>query len=125
LIEAVAKRSADPGKRITPMSQKPRIKVPDTTKVGDVIEIKTLISHIMETGERKDKDGKTIARNIINTFTATYNGKEFFKAELQPGISANPYIAFFLKVPAPGELELSWLDDVGERVVEKVKLNVS
>jgi sulfur-oxidizing protein SoxZ len=107
------------------MSQKPRIKVPDTIKVGDVIEIKTLISHIMETGQRKDRDGKTIARNIINTFTATYNGKKFFKAELHPGIAANPYIAFFLKVSAPGELELSWLDDVGDWVVEKVKLNVS
>jgi sulfur-oxidizing protein SoxZ len=107
------------------MSTKPRIKVPDTAKVGDVIEVKTLISHIMETGQRKDKDGNTIPRNIINSFTATYNGKEVFKADLQPGISANPYLAFFLKVSGPGELELSWLDDAGDKVVEKVKLNVS
>jgi sulfur-oxidizing protein SoxZ len=107
------------------MSTKPRIKVPDTAEVGDVIEVKTLISHIMETGQRKDKDGNTIPRNIINTFIASYNGKEVFKAELQPAISANPYIAFFLKVPGPGELELSWLDDTGGKVVEKVKLNVS
>ena len=107
------------------MSTKPRIKVPETAKIGDVIEIKTLISHIMETGQRKDKDGKTIPRNIINTFTATFNGKEVFKAELQPGIAANPYIAFFLKVVAPGHLELSWLDDAGSKVVEKIKLNVS
>ena len=104
---------------------KPRIKIPDTAKIGDIVEIKTLISHIMETGQRKDKDGKTIPRNIINTFTATYNGKEVFKADLQPGIAANPYIAFFLKVTAPGEIELSWQDDAGGKVVEKVQLNVS
>jgi sulfur-oxidizing protein SoxZ len=104
---------------------KPRIKIPDTAKVGDIVEIKTLIAHIMETGQRKDKDGKTIPRNIINTFTATYNGKEVFKADLKPGIAANPYIAFFLKVTAPGEIELSWLDDAGAKVVEKVQLNVS
>jgi sulfur-oxidizing protein SoxZ len=106
------------------MSTKPRIKVPDSAKVGDVIEVKTLISHVMETGQRKDKDGNVIKRNIINTFTATYNGKDVFKAELQPGISANPYIAFHMKVPGPGELELSWLDDGGQKVTEKVKLNV-
>jgi sulfur-oxidizing protein SoxZ len=107
------------------MSTKPRIKVPDIAKVGDIIEVKTLISHIMETGQRRDKDGNMIPRSIINTFTATYNGNEVFKAELQPGISANPYIAFFLRVAGPGELELSWLDDTGGKVVEKVKLNVS
>jgi sulfur-oxidizing protein SoxZ len=107
------------------MSTKPRIKVPDTAKVGEVIEIKTLISHVMETGNRKDNSGKVIPRNIINTFTASYAGKEVFKAELQPGISANPYIAFFMKVPGPGELELTWIDDAGVKVTEKVKLNVS
>jgi sulfur-oxidizing protein SoxZ len=107
------------------MLTKPRIKVPEAAKVGDVVEIKTLISHIMETGQRKDKEGKTIPRNIINTFTATFEGKEVFKADLQPGIAANPYIAFFLKVTGPGEIELSWLDDAGAKVVEKVQLNVS
>ena len=107
------------------MSTKPRIRVPDTAKVGDVIEVKTLISHVMETGQRKDRDGKTIPRNIINTFTATFNGKQVFKADLQPGISANPYMAFHMRVTGPGDLELSWLDDTGAKVVEKAKINVS
>jgi sulfur-oxidizing protein SoxZ len=107
------------------MSMKPRIKVPDTAKVGDVIEVKTLVSHIMETGQRKDREGKPIPRNIINTVTASFNGTEVFKADLQPGISANPYLAFFMKVPGPGELELSWLDDAGAKVTETVKLNVA
>jgi sulfur-oxidizing protein SoxZ len=104
---------------------KPRIKIPDSAKVGEVIEIKTLISHVMETGQRKDRDGKAIPRNIINTFTAAYDGKVFFKTELQPGISANPYLAFFMKVPGPGEFEFTWIEDGGAKAVEKFKLNVT
>ena len=92
---------------------------------GDSTEVKVLMNHEMETGQRKDRDGKTIPRNIINTFTATFNGKEVFKADMQPGISANPYMAFHMRVPGPGDLELSWLDDSGAKVVEKVKINVS
>lgn len=104
---------------------KPRIKVPDRIKAGDVVEIKTLISHVMETGNRKDKDGKTIPRNIINTFAATFDGKPVFKAELQPGISANPYLAFFVRVPASGDLEMTWTDDLGMKVTETIRLNVA
>jgi len=104
---------------------KPRIKLPDSAKVGDVIEIKTLISHVMETGQRKDPEGRPIPRNIINTFSATFAGAEVFRAELQPGISANPYLSFFMKVPGPGEFEFTWVEDGGKKTVEKAKLNVS
>ena len=104
---------------------KPRIKVPDSAKAGDVIEIKTLISHVMETGQRKDPEGKTIPRNIINAFSASFAGKEVFKADLQPGISANPYLSFFMKVPGPGEFEFTWVEDGGNKIVEKIKLNVA
>src|SRR5262252_2001683 len=103
---------------------KPRVKLPDAAKAGDLIEIKTLISHVMETGQRKDADGKVIPRSIINFFSATFAGNEVFKADLQPGISANPYLSFFMKVPGPGELEFTWIDDAGVKVVEKMKLNV-
>jgi sulfur-oxidizing protein SoxZ len=104
------------------MSAKPRIKVPDVIKTGDVIEIKTLIAHVMETGLRRDQDGKAVPRNIINAFSATFEGKDVFKAALQPGISANPFISFFMKVPGPGELELKWVDDSGATIAEKVKI---
>jgi sulfur-oxidizing protein SoxZ len=103
---------------------KARIKLPESTKIGDVIEIKTLISHVMETGQRKDADGKPIPRSIINSITVTFGGEQVFAAELHPGISANPYLSFFMKVPGPGELEFTWVDDAGVRVVEKMKLNV-
>jgi sulfur-oxidizing protein SoxZ len=104
---------------------KPRIKLPDAAKAGDLIEIKTLISHVMETGQRKDPDGKVIPRNIINFFAATFAGEEVFKADLQPGISANPYLSFFMKVPGPGEFEFTWVEDGGNKIVERIKLNVT
>jgi sulfur-oxidizing protein SoxZ len=106
------------------MSRRPRVRLPEQAKVGEVIEVKTLISHVMETGQRKDAEGKPIPRFIINTFVATFAGAEVFRANLHPGISANPYIAFHMKVPGPGEFELTWIDDKGAKIVEKLKLNV-
>lgn len=104
--------------------QKPRIKLPETAKAGEIIEIKTLVSHVMETGQRRDQDGKVIPRMIINAFSAKFAGKEVFSAEIQPGISANPYIAFFMRVPGPGEFEFTWVDDNGDKGTERLKLNV-
>ena len=106
------------------MSTKPRIKLPESAKAGEIIEIKTLISHVMETGQRKDATGRVIPRDIINAFTASFAGREFFKATLHPGTSANPYIHFTLRVPGPGDLEFTWVDDAGARITEKMKLNV-
>jgi len=103
---------------------KPRIRLPEQAKIGEVIEVKTLISHVMETGQRKEADGKPIPRQIINSFSAKFGGTEVFKADLHPGISANPYIAFYLRVPGPGEFEFTWIDDTGAKIVEKQKLNV-
>ncbi|MGI9403824.1 MAG: thiosulfate oxidation carrier complex protein SoxZ [Hyphomicrobium sp.] len=106
------------------MKKAPRIKIPERTHVGEVIEIKTLATHIMETGNRKDAAGKIIPRDIIHTFTAKFKGQPVFSADLGPGIAANPYIAFYLKVPGPGALELTWLDDSGTKTVETLPLNV-
>ena len=106
------------------MAVKPRIKLPEKAKVGEVIEVKTLVSHIMETGQRKDRDGKTIPRLIINTFTATYAGKEVFKATLYPGTSANPYFHFYMRVPGPGEFTFTWVDDAGVTITETQKLDI-
>jgi len=104
---------------------KPRVKLPDAAKVGDIIEVKTLISHVMETGQRKTPEGQAIPRNIINAFSVKFAGNEVFKAELHPGISANPYLSFFMKVPGPGEFEFTWVEDGGNKIVEKLKLNVT
>ncbi len=107
------------------MKKPPRIKIPEGVKRGDVIEIKTLATHIMETGNRKDAGGNTIPRDIIHTFTATFEGRELFSAALGSGIAANPYFAFFLQVPGPGTLTFTWIDDKGETTVEKVPLVVA
>lgn len=104
---------------------KPRVKVPKSVKKGEVFEVKCLVSHKMETGQRKDrKTGETIPRMIINTFVATYNGKEVFKADWHPAISANPYMAFYMKADESGELELSWTDDKGNTISTKKKISV-
>jgi sulfur-oxidizing protein SoxZ len=79
----------------------------------------------METGQRKDPDGKAIPRNIINAFSAKFAGAEVFSAELHPGISANPYLSFFMKVPGPGEFEFTWVEDGGNTIVDKETLNVT
>lgn len=104
------------------MASRPRIRLPETFRTGDVIEVKTLISHVMETGARRDRDGRPVARDIIHTLTATFNGTQVFKGALQPGIAANPYVAFFFKVPGAGELQLVWTEDSGQSVTEKVKI---
>ncbi len=97
------------------MSQdvKPRIRVPQSAKKGEIVEIRTLASHAMESGQRRDAAGKLIPRQIINRFTCRYNGKLVFDAKLEPGIAANPTLNFFLKCTESGKLEFAWTDDDG------------
>lgn len=107
------------------MNVKPRVRIPSPVKAGDVIEVKTLISHVMETGQRRDSSGKLVPRLIINGFAATFDGKDVFRAELQPGIAANPYIAFFVRVPKSGELVMTWTEDGGATAVETLRIDVA
>lgn len=108
------------------MSTKPRIKLDKKeAKKGDIIEVKTLVSHVMESGQRKDKDGKVIPRKIINKFTCTLNGKPVFSCDLEPAVSANPYIQFKFKAVESGDLKLEWLDDDGSKIEAVEKITVS
>ena len=90
------------------------INFPPRAKRGEIIEIKTLIQHPMETGYRLDSKGAVIPRDIISRFTCAYNGDEVFRAELFPAISANPFIAFSTVATESGELVFSWIDDNGQ-----------
>ncbi len=92
---------------------KPRVKVPKSASAGDVITIKTLISHKMESGQRKDKKGNVIPRKIINRFECTFNGATVFSCDIDPAISANPYFEFTAKVMEPGTFRFVWTDDDG------------
>ena len=103
---------------------KPRVKVPKSAAPGEIIEIKTLISHKMETGLRKDKKGKLIPAKIINKFFCTLNGKEVFTSDWTTAVSANPYMSFHLKASESGTLEFNWVDDDGSVYSKKAELKV-
>jgi len=100
------------------------INVPPKAKKGEVVAIKTLISHEMETGYRHDNVGKPIPRDIITLFVCTYNGLEVFRAELFPAIAANPFIAFHTVATASGTLQFKWTGDNGFSATETVNITV-
>lgn len=99
---------------------KPRVRVPKTASVGEVITIKTLISHKMESGQRKDGDGNVIPRSIINRFVVDFNGENVIDVTLEPAISTNPFFEFEAVVPEAGAFKFTWYDDDGS-VYEDVK----
>ena len=103
---------------------KPRVKVPKTAAAGETITIKTLISHKMESGQRKDADGNVIPRSIINRFTADFNGQNVIDVALEPAISTNPYFQFDAVVPEAGEFKFTWYDDDGSvyETAKKIKM---
>ncbi|MFP1645000.1 thiosulfate oxidation carrier complex protein SoxZ [Pontitalea aquivivens] len=92
---------------------KPRVKVPSKASAGEVVTLKTLISHPMESGQRKDKDGNVIPRSIINRFTCDFNGQNVIDITIEPAVSTNPYFEFEAKVDASGEFKFTWYDDDG------------
>ena len=102
-----------------------RIRVPAKAKKGEIILIRTLISHPMEMGRRKDKAGKLIPRRIITRFVCKFNGKEVFRTDLHPAIAANPYFTFRVRVTESGVFEFLWIDEDGSVYTRKAKIEVS
>jgi sulfur-oxidizing protein SoxZ len=108
------------------MAIKPRIKLDKKeAKKGELVEVKALVQHVMETGQRKDASGNTVPRKILNKFTCTVNGKEVFSADFEPAIAANPYIQFKFKATESGPVVLTWVDDDGSKVVGEEQITVS
>ena len=103
---------------------KPRVKVPKKADAGEIITIKTLISHKMESGLRKGKDGNLIPRQIINRFTCEFNGQTVFAVDIDPAVSANPFLEFTMKATESGEFTFTWVDDDGSTYTKKSKLTV-
>jgi sulfur-oxidizing protein SoxZ len=101
-----------------------RIQVPKEAKRGELVTVRVAIQHPMETGFRYDNMGRPIPKNVINTLVCRYNGEEVFRAEMGSGISANPYLQFYVRAEATGELAFDWVDDAGERGSERVSLTV-
>jgi sulfur-oxidizing protein SoxZ len=100
------------------------VNVPNTARAGEVIEIKTMIAHPMETGYRTGTNGATIPRNIISRFVCTYDGEEIFSAELFPAIAANPLIAFTTVAVQTGTLTFAWTDDSGATETTTAEITV-
>jgi sulfur-oxidizing protein SoxZ len=99
--------------------------VPAAAKPGELIEIKALISHEMETGQRKNADGSVIPRKIIKEFVVLFNGKTVFRADWYPSVAANPYQAFFFRATESGTFEFLWRDDDGAEYRTSAELKVA
>ncbi len=100
------------------------INVPPQAKRGEILEIKTLISHPMESGYRVGTNGVLIPRDIITLFTCTYNGEEVFRAEFSPAIAANPFITFCTVARDSGTLVFRWTGDNGFSASETAAITV-
>jgi len=102
-----------------------RIQIPSIAKRGEIVEVRVLIQHPMETGYRRDDVGRVIKRNVIHALSCRYGGEEVFRADLSSGIAANPYIQFYTVAEASGELEFTWVDDEGKQGSERQSIQVS
>jgi sulfur-oxidizing protein SoxZ len=100
------------------------INAPSTAERGQIIEIKALISHPMETGFRTGPDGNLVPRNIIKRFTCDYNGEEIFSADLFPAIAANPFLSFTTVATETGLITFQWIDDQDQVQVETAEITV-
>ncbi|RBI82777.1 thiosulfate oxidation carrier complex protein SoxZ [Rhodosalinus halophilus] len=104
---------------------KARVRAPRSASAGEVATIKTLISHPMESGQRKDSQGNTIPRSIIHRFTCDFNGENVIDVKMEPAISTNPYFEFEAKIPEAGEFKFTWYDDDGSVYEESATVEVS
>ena len=100
------------------------ISVPSKAKKGEVVEIKALIQHVMETGFRPGREGVLVPRDIISEFKCTYNGTEIFRCEMFPAVAANPFLTFHTVATESGTLEFTWSGDKGFSVKESAKIQV-
>ena len=101
------------------------IQVPERAARGQVIELRVLIAHPMETGYRPGADGRVLPRDILRRFACRYNGETVFTAEFYPAVSVNPYLAFHTVATESGTLEFEWQGDNGFAQVERRTLQVT
>lgn len=92
-----------------------RLQVPPKVRAGEAVEVRLLIQHPMETGYRRETDGRAVPMNVVNSLVCRLGGAEILRAEFGSGVSANPYLAFWIVPPASGELVVEWTDDAGEK----------
>jgi sulfur-oxidizing protein SoxZ len=98
---------------------------PKTARRGEVIPLKAVFSHPMETGYRRDVQGRVIPRDIIRAFSCRYDGAEVFRADFSPAIAANPFISFTTVATVSGPIVFTWTDDAGKSWSETAQLAVT
>ncbi len=106
------------------LSVKARISVPSTAKRGEIITVKTLVSHPMETGYRRNSVGASIPRDIIEYFECRYNDELVIGMDLHPAIAANPYLRFHVRADKSGQLKFFWRDQKGAEMYATRELKV-
>ena len=104
---------------------RPLVSIPKSVRRGDIFDIRILIAHPMESGQRRDDSGRAIPREIINRFICTYGGEEVFRAEFFPAIAANPFLAFSVRAVETGMIVMTWTDDLGASQFESVEIIVT
>jgi sulfur-oxidizing protein SoxZ len=101
------------------------VNIPKQASKGEIIDIKVLISHPMESGQRHDDNGQIIPRRIINKFVCSWNGEDVFSADLFPAIAANPFLQFTAVAEASGTISMTWVDDDGMVQTELASITVT
>jgi sulfur-oxidizing protein SoxZ len=90
---------------------------------GDKVEVRALIAHEMETGQRKDAAGKTIPAHYIQQVTATHNGRTVLSAQWGPAVSKNPFLQFRFSGGKAGEkVAITWVDNKGEKRTDEATI---
>jgi sulfur-oxidizing protein SoxZ len=101
------------------------INMPKQAQKGQVIEIRVLISHPMESGQRRTDSGEIIPRKIINKFVCAWNGEKVITVDFFPAIAANPFLSFNAVAEASGIVSITWEDDDGSVQTESVPITVT
>ncbi|MEM9577895.1 MAG: thiosulfate oxidation carrier complex protein SoxZ [Pseudomonadota bacterium] len=104
---------------------KTRVKLPKTVKPGEVVTVKTLITHKMESGHRRGDTGDLIPRSIINRFTADFNGQNIIDIAMEPSISTNPFFQFDAVVPEAGRFDFAWYDEDGSVYTDSKEIAIA
>ena len=101
------------------------INIPRQARAGEVITLRTLIQHTMETGYRPDAGGVVVPRDILRRFTCAFEGEVVFEADFSPAVAANPFLSFNMVAVRSGEISLRWEGDEGFNQTETRRLEVT
>lgn len=104
---------------------RPRVRVPRSARVDEIVQIRTLINHPMENGHRIGADGTVLPRHIVNRFVCTFNSQTVIEIDIEPSLSADPYIEFEARVPESGTFQFAWFDDNGDMYQASGDIEVS